>query len=244
MLKNIKEKIQNVKKEKSSEGIDKPFIVYGVIFLICFLCLIGLGETQKGKKEYRESIISDISNKTYNNYSAIINVYDGEEESTLEYKTDSKINVYSSGLFPRTEYISYNNELYYIENELPVKSNIEDINNIFNYQYYDVNFILSLFNDCKTKFIDSKTIYCNIKLSKYFEHFNKKYDTDIKVVNDSIVIISIVFDKEVEKISVIYDDINRLLNKEDKELQYIINLNNINKNDFNDYLKYFNENNN
>lgn len=244
MLKKVKEVIKKKKEENGTEEIDKKFIIYGIVFVICFFCLIGLGETRKDKKEYQQTKLSSITSKIYNNYSADIKVYDGEEESTLEYKTDSKINIYSSELFPKTEYISYNDELYYLENDNVSKSNMKDINDLFMYQYYDINFILSLFKDCKTKYTNSKTVYCNISLSKYFEHFNKKYNTDFQVKNDNVVIIAIMFDKELEKVSIMYDDINRIINNEDKELQYIITLSNINGNDFSDYLKYFNENNN
>jgi len=138
MLNKTKEFFRNRTKPKTIEENKKTLLIYGAIFIVCFITLVSFQNIAKTEIQRIEKEFNNILSKNYNNYSETINLYLGEEEYKLDYKTDSKINIYSSDTFSKTEYVSYDNKLYYFENDKLIETNNNEINDMFNDKLYNL----------------------------------------------------------------------------------------------------------
>lgn len=243
MLNKIKEFFRNRTKEKTIEENKKILLIYGAIFIVCFITLLSFQNIRKTEIQKMEKEFNNILSKNYDNYSETINLYLGEEEYKLDYKTDSKINIYSSDTFSKTEYVLYDNKLYYFENDKLIETNVNEINDMFNDKLYNLEFIINLIKKSKLEFSRDNNAYCIIDLTDFFEEYNQEYNENVVVNGEGKVKVIISFDKKLNSISLIYDDVIKNLTGEEKEIQYIININNTGNNNFDNYLKYLENNN-
>ncbi len=244
MLKKLKEYLIAKNEPKSFEENTKSMVRYILVFVVGFVVILIMNAHRNKNYEQMKDTYNDNINKISDNYTLEIKLYKGEEEYTLEYKTDSIIGVYSSETFSKTEYISYNNELFYLENDKIVKTDFNEINGIFDNKLYNLKLLTNLIKSSNGKFNRYKTKY-NIKMNDFFNEYNKLFNDNINPTLEDDIILDVNHDeKSIKSIAIVYDSVIKVLTNEVNETEYVITLKNLNSTDNSEYYKYFEENNN
>lgn len=245
MLKEIFNKEEKSEEEKSKELKQKTLIyliilVVGMSFL--FFNTNENGNTGNNTKTNNENTITitkeDIIKKLDNiedNYSLDIIKNINDEKITLDIDTDGKLTSYISESIDKGGYIIYKDK-YFVpgsNNNFMIVKNIKSpiIDGI-----YDLDLIKSLTNYCD--FTDNNT--CKIKYSDYLKEYNYKYKTTYEIEEDDNFLINFTYSGNyITKISYDYTVLNKIINNTEDKINYIIKINNINKNDFSDQFEYF-----
>lgn len=245
MLKEIFNKEEKSEEEKSKELKQKTLIyliilVVGMSFL--FFNTNENGNTGNNTKTNNENTITitkeDIIKKLDNiedNYSLDIIKNINDEKITLDIDTDGKLTSYISESIDKGGYIIYKDK-YFVpgsNNNFMIVKNIKSpiIDGI-----YDLDLIKSLTNYCE--FTDNNT--CKIKYSDYLKEYNYKYKTTYEIEEDDNFLINFTYSGNyITKISYDYTVLNKIINNTEDKINYIIKINNINKNDFSDQFEYF-----
>ena len=223
-------------------GIKKE-VVYVVlfVFMLAFIILFR-GKLNKYKPRNEEEIkpilINNI-NKISDNYTLNIFLYKNEEEYKLEYMTDSKIKMYSSDAFKVTGYLIYNDKYYQLDNDELKKVKSIDINGIFDERYYNFELIKNIIDKCSMKKSSLIRFTCDVKLNDYLEEYNKLFDTEYTTDEESFVEYEFLYDDtRIRSIKIDYSNVINYLDNTSDKIVYLIDIDNINKNDFSEYIEY------
>ncbi len=211
------------------------------IFMLVFIILFRTNKTEfkyRSNEDVKEIIIKNI-NKITDNYSLGIELHKNKEEYKLEYMSDSKIKMYSSDVFPVTGYLIYNNNYYKLNNDKLEKTKLIEINKVFNEKLYNMELIKNITNYCEVKNKSLIRANCSVDLKNFFEEYNKLYNTNISITEDSILDIEYLYDEtRIKSIIINYSNVINLIENTNDKVIYDIDITDINKNDFSEYISY------
>ncbi len=217
---------------------------YLVIIILIFLSVIIIGGIGTGIKLYSglkdpSEIVNKYFEKITNNYSMNVKLYKGEEEYKLDYMSDGTIEMYSSNTFSKTGYLIYKGNYYCLDNNELKKISSIDINGMFNEKLYNINLIKELLNECHFETMDLIRAKCLLNTKMFFEKYNKVFDENIEVTDEEEVPIEILYNGNIiENLKIKYDNVVKKINQNDENIEYDIKFDDINKNDFSEYIPY------
>lgn len=176
---------------------DKDKLLFlGIFFVIMISFLIFDNNKNVSKNKYKdeeikkENIIfkSEYLNNINNisdNYEIKYNMLKDDKKYDLTIFSSYNMKAYSSSYFDN-DFLIYNNQNYYINNDEIVPTN-DKLNILMPEYYYDINVIKKVLNEC-TFIHDVKNSYkCSFPIKRYLELLDYKYDEnnndtfDIKV---------------------------------------------------------------
>lgn len=244
MLKEIFNKEEKSEEEKTKE-INQKTLIYLIIFIVGISFLFidtnekGNGNNTKPNNENtititKEDIVKKLDN-IKDNYSLDIIEKVNDEKIILDIDTDGKLISYISKSIDKGGYIIYKDKYF-----VPGSNNnfmiVKSVKSPIVEGIYNLDLIKSLTNYCE--FTDNNT--CKIKFSDYLKEYNYKYKTTYEIEEDDNLLINFIYnEKYITKISYEYTLINKIINNNEDKINYIIKINNINKNDFSDQFEYF-----
>ena len=86
--------------------------------------------------------------------------------------------------------------------------------------------------------IDNNT--CKIKYSDYLKEYNYRYKTSYEIEEYDTFLINLTYSsKYITKISYDYTLLNKIISNNESNVNYLIRISNINKNNFSDQFEYF-----
>ena len=227
--------------KKKDKKDNKTLYIIVAIFIVLFLMLYRTGYSgghRKSGKELSDIVISFFENID-NNYSLEVTMYKGEEEYTLSYLSDGVISMWTSATFPKTGYMLYKNNYYYLENDDFKKTNSIDINKVFNEKLYDVRLVKKILNKCNYNVTSLIRAKCEFKVNDFFDEYNKLYEENIIPETDDTFEIELIFDDtRIRNIKIEYDNIIKILTKDEDDIEYNLAISDINKNDFSKYIPF------
>ncbi len=222
----------------------KNYAKYIIIIIILFFVLIIAGGINVASRIYGgiknpSEIAKNYFEKITNNYSLDIKLNKGEEEYTLNYMSDGVVEMYTSDTFPKIGYLTYNSSYYcFDDNKFKNISSI-NINTIFNDKLYNINFIKKLLEDCDFEVTSLIRAKCILNTDKFFEEYNNFYDENIAIRENEMVPIEVIFDStRIRNIKIIYDNVVKILDQSSENVEYDIEISDINKNDFSEFIPY------
>ena len=224
------------------EGMKKG-IFYIALFIFMLIIIIIFRNNKKtfkykNEKEVKQTIVENI-NKISDNYSLNIIEHRNEEEYKLEYMTDSKMQMYSSDAFKVTGYLIYNNQYYQLDNGELKKVKAIEINGIFNEKYYNFELIKNIVDKCEIKKSSMIRFTCDVKLSDYLEEYNNLFNANVVGDDDSSIEFEFLYDSEkVRSINIDYTNLVKYTDNINDTITYSIDIDDINKNDFSEYIGY------
>lgn len=247
MLKEIFNKEEKSEEEKTKE-INQKTLVYLVIFVLGLSFLFfdtntnEKGNNNTNTKPNNESTITitkeDISKKFDNikdNYSLNIIENINDDKITLDIDTDGKLTSYISESINKGGYIIYKDK-YFVPGSNDDFAIVKNVKSPIMESIYDLDLINSLTNYCE--FTDNNT--CKIKYSDYLKEYNYKYKTTYEIEEDDDFLINFTYTENyITNISYDYTLLNKIINNNENKINYTIKISNINKNDFSEQLKYF-----
>ncbi len=217
----------------------KNLYIIIAIFIVAVLVLYraSYNSNKPIDSESLSKITADYLDKINDNYTLDIIMYKNEEEYKLSYMTDGNVKMYSSDTFPKTGYLVYNGKNYYIENNKIMTSKVLDINRVFNEKLYDIKLIKSVLNKCSYNISSLINASCKIRVSDFFEEYNKLYDENIVSDLDNEIEIEVLYNNNgIEGARIIYDNVVEVLTKNKDNIEYDILIKDVNKNDFSLYI--------
>ena len=216
-----------------------------LIIVIVLVAFVVLALAMKKPKSIPNKVLPEKDNlvelfdNIKDNYTLDIEKNVNDIKSNIIYSRDKNLILYE-GAYEADGYLVYKNKVYELnsKNNKLTKSKlsldkIED-------RFYDIDLIKSLINYCEPEYVTNVKALCKIKYSDYLNEYNNKYGTKIESDYDNIIELYIVhYVDRIGKVIVDYTGINKIINGTDDTINYGIQIKDIDKNDFSDYLNYY-----
>lgn len=213
---------------------NKRTLIWIIIFILLFVTFLVLPKKEiknsEIKRENYNEQIEKLFDKISKNYNLSIKLFKNEREYELEYFSDGIIEMYSSNDFSKKGYLIFENNIYYLENDELVKTNESEIENIFNKKLFDLEFIKKIVNKCDIERVSKIRKKCTLNS----KDFLILYDETLNNNDNGQVDIEIIHDDS--KIRCIIMEYSNVFSKDEK-IQYVLELSNIDSNDFSEYKK-------
>lgn len=247
MLKDLfKEEKKN---EEKPEDIRKKALIYLCIIIVGW-ALLSIGnngenkETPKTDNNKQEEITvkkEDIYNKLdliKTNYNIKVYKVIGEEESKLDIARDDDISIITGSALNESGYVQYKGKNYIVSGEEFAFDKNKKLKCDIPEYSYNIELLKNVVNYCN--FIDNNN--CEINVSYYLNEYNKIYNTTYKIDEDTKMTIKFEYnDKMVTSIVYNFLEVQRIIEKNDKNIEYYIYIESIGRSDFSDKVQYFEE---
>lgn len=251
MLKDLfKKEEKEPTKEEKDQDLKQKFLIYFIIAIVCASILsINPGEnktTNKNNEKKEETITikkEDIINKldlVKDNYKLEIykTVNDEEKEDKLEISREKDFTIFYGSSLNNEGYVEYKGKQYIIKDEDFVLDKNNTVKNDIPQYVYNIDLLKKIINYCE--FIDNNT--CEINVSNYLTEYNNIYKTTYSIEEDKKIQITIEYgSKKINQISYDFSEIEKIINKKQDKVIYKIYINEINTNNFENEIKYFEE---
>ena len=233
MLKEIFNKEEKSEEEKSRELKQKTLIY--LIILVVGMSFLFINTNEKGnnsantkpKNENTVTITKEDIVKKIENING--------ENIILKIDTDGNLTSYISDSIDKGGYIIYKDK-YFVPGDNNNFKIVNNVKNVVPFSIYDLDFIKSLISYCE--FIDNNT--CKIKYSDYLKEYNYRYKTSYEIEEYDNFLISFTYSENyITKISYDYTLLNKIISNNESNVNYMIRISNINKNNFSDQFEYF-----
>ncbi len=244
MLKDLFE--EKKPKEEENDEVRRKALIYLCIIIVGFaLLFVGgkVGKTNNTKKDdikvdeitiKKEELISRLD-LIKDNYEILIYKVTNEDEKKLEIKRDKDLTIYYGTALNIEGYIEYKNNIYIPGSEtFKLAKKGEVINDIPNY-IYNFDLIKKVTNYCTFK--DNNT--CEINVSEYLNEYNNIYKTSYKIDEDKKMSIVFEYGTNINSIKFSTNDFEKIIKNSNENTEYSIYINNINSNNFESEIKYF-----
>lgn len=236
------------KRDESPEETRKRAIIYLLLIFLGFFLLFIAGRSgstkDKPKKDIKEeititkeTIISKLDN-IKDNYG--ITIYKGidNNEKKLEIKRYKELYTYYGNALNVDGCVVYKNYIYIPGNESFVLAKKNEVKNDIASYSYNFELLKNITNYCIFK--DNNT--CEVNISDYLKEYNNIYKTKYEITEDKkLTIIYEYSDKYINSIKYDASDIESVINNNASKIEYLITLDSLNDNNFDEEIKYFEE---
>lgn len=231
MIKKISEKY-NIS-EMLVKGI---LIVLILIFMILFIIFSGNGSRKNNKKyPLTHEDLNKLLDMIGDNYTLDIDETINGKMNNIIYSRDSKLELYESN---NKAYMYYKNKLYEINQDNYKIKNVDNLSFVDN-PFYNINLLKNVFKHCKLEYVNNVKSICNIKSNDYLNEYNLMYNTTFSGNDDIIKFNLVYYNTGIGKINVDYSNINRIINNNYDSVKYGIRIDDLNKNNFDDFINYY-----
>lgn len=223
------------KKYDVSENLVKGLlIIIGLIIMIVFICISGSNSSIK-KNSITNDKLNEYLDQIKDNYTLNIDETVNGKLTNIIYSRDSILETYEvNGI----AYLYYNNKLFSIDNDT-YKLKKESILPFLNNPYYDINLIKNVFKHCELKHINVVKSTCTVSFNDYINEYNTLYNQSVTLEEGKLTFDIIYSSTGISKINVDYSPINRIIKIDNSSIKYGIRINNVGKNNYNEFLEYY-----
>ena len=226
---------------KDKNDFLKLFLIIGIFIIIILLTFGVRTKNNRLKRKVmpnKENIVA-LFNNINDNYTLEIEENINEDINNIVYSRDKNIILFE-GKLSADGYLAYNEKLFELDSKKEKitrsKLSVDKIENSF----YDIELLKSIVNYCEIGYVTNVKALCKINYSDYLNEYNKRYNANIENNIDNKMDIYIVhYADRIGKVIVDYTGINKIINKNDDSVKYGIKINDIDKNDYSEYLNYF-----
>ena len=223
------------KKYDVSENLVKGLlIIIGLIIMIVFICISGRNSSIK-KNSITNAKLNEFLDQIKDNYTLNIDETINGKLTNIIYSRDSNLETYEIN---KVAYLYYNNKLFSIDNNT-YKLKKESILPFLNNPYYDINLIKNVFKHCELKHINVVKSTCTISFNDYINEYNTLYNQSVTLEEGKLIFDIIYSSTGISKINVDYSAINRIIKIDNSSIKYGIRINNVGKNNYNEFLEYY-----
>lgn len=200
-------------------------------------------------KEVKNSDIILLLDKLDTNFTLEVNEKINGISNVLYYYKDDKIELYDGTVVGEDGVMVYNGKKFVLyRKEVNNAKKINEVklhkykgnDSFINDPFYNLELLKKVINHCEMTPINIVKVNCRFNLSDYIEEYNTLYNKDIKIDYDNKLSMDIIhYTNELGKITIDYTDINKAINNNNSEINYVIAVENIGINDFSDIIKLY-----
>lgn len=241
------EKLFNKKndEETKSNNLKKEMYFYLLFFAFVIVVVLFGGkraeENPVKQPDNQEKFVSveALFDNLKDNYSINLQSITNDKISELNYDKSPSLEIYESKLYNCDSYMFFENRIYTLKNGELALGKDDETNKFFNKTFYNLNIIKSLIKYSKVRSDDGSLVVYDLKVSDYLKEYNYASNTTYKIDTDKLMDFEIQYsEKNINSIKIDYTEINKLMNKSEDNLKYIITISNVGTNDFEEIIQY------